>query len=48
MAPKQMVQEIRIVAQALAKFYKLSLSKGKDIITIQEDIELTSLIYQQI
>ncbi|UKS28264.1 histidine kinase [Paenibacillus sp. HWE-109] len=47
MAPKQMIQETRNVVQALAKFYKLRLSKGKDSITIQEEIELT-LSYMQI
>ncbi|MCM8712041.1 sensor histidine kinase [Clostridium sp. SYSU_GA19001] len=33
------VPEIAEVSQALAKFYKLSLSKGKDIISVEEEIK---------
>ncbi|QHW33970.1 sensor histidine kinase [Paenibacillus rhizovicinus] len=32
------VPEIAVISQSLAKFYKLSLNKGKDIVSIQDEI----------
>lgn len=40
MAQKNETENIREVIQAMSKFYRLSLSKGKDIITIQEEIRM--------
>ena len=40
MASKQMNREIKSVIHAMARFYRLSLSQGRDIITIGQEIEL--------
>ncbi len=39
-------QEIIAIVEDLAKFYKLSLSKGKDVITIEEEITHASCYFQ--
>jgi two-component system sensor histidine kinase YesM len=39
-------QEIIAIVEDLAKFYKLSLSKGRDIITIEEEISHVSSYFQ--
>ncbi|WP_308634970.1 cache domain-containing sensor histidine kinase [Paenibacillus silvisoli] len=33
------VPEIAVISQSLAKFYKLSLNKGKDIVTVKDEID---------
>ncbi|SDX99790.1 sensor histidine kinase [Paenibacillus sp. CF384] len=33
------VPEIAVISQSLAKFYKLSLNKGKDIVSLQDELE---------
>ena len=43
MAYKNMNSEIRLAVKDLAKFYKLSLSKGKDIISIEDELHHVSL-----
>ncbi|MGN6711222.1 cache domain-containing sensor histidine kinase [Anaerocolumna jejuensis] len=40
MAQKNESDNIREVIQAMSRFYRLSLSKGKDIITIREEIKM--------
>lgn len=40
MAQKNETENISEVIQAMSKFYRLSLSKGKDIITIREEIRM--------
>jgi Predicted signal transduction protein with a C-terminal ATPase domain len=40
MAQKNETDNIREVIQAMSKFYRLSLSKGKDFITIREEIKM--------
>ena len=43
MAHKNMNKEISIAVKNLAKFYKLSLNKGKDIVTIKDEVEHSKL-----
>ena len=43
MAQKNMNKEISIAVKNLAKFYKLSLNKGKDIVTIKDEVEHSKL-----
>lgn len=43
MSYKKMNKEISLAVKNLAKFYKLSLNKGKDLISIQDEIEHISL-----
>ena len=43
MAHKNMNKEISIAVKNLAKFYKLSLNKGKDITTIRNEVEHSKL-----
>ncbi len=40
MAQKNETENIREVIQAMSRFYRLSLSKGKDIITIREEVRM--------
>ena len=43
MAQKNMNKEISLAVKNLAKFYKLSLNKGKDIVTIKDEVEHSKL-----
>lgn len=43
MAYRNMNKEISIAVKNLAKFYKLSLNKGKDIVTIKDEVEHSKL-----
>ena len=43
MAHRNMNKEISIAVKNLAKFYKLSLNKGKDIVTIKDEVEHSKL-----
>lgn len=43
MSYKKMNKEISLAVKHLAKFYKLSLNKGKDLISIQDEIQHISL-----
>ena len=40
MAQKRETENIRSVVQAMSRFYRLTLSKGKDIVTIRDEMEM--------
>ena len=46
MSYKNMNKEISTAVKSLAKFYKLSLNKGKDIVSIEDELAHTSLYVQ--
>lgn len=46
MSMKYQADEIRQVVSSLSRFYKLSLSNGKDLIPIEKEIELVSVYLQ--
>ncbi|QJD87135.1 cache domain-containing sensor histidine kinase [Cohnella herbarum] len=46
MASRRMNEEIRNVVKTLARFYKVSLSRGQDIITIAEELKHVSFYVQ--
>lgn len=46
MSSKQMNDEIQNVVKTLARFYKVSLSRGRDIVTIEEELKHVSFYVQ--
>ena len=40
MSQKKETENIRSVVQAMSRFYRLTLSKGKDIVTIRDEVEM--------